>query len=197
MENRGPMSLLLHPQDGAELGIQDGDPVTAWNDLAEVEFKAVFTDQIARKTAAASGVYSSSITGQRFQVNALNHERLSDIGEATTLNDNTINIKRSTFETVFCTIKELRSLTRGEKFAVLSLIPLYFIVIGLFLQPINEIIPGIIRIVREPDVLITDYFAVGGIGAALINAGLTTLLSIALLYFQERKWTVTPLLPAV
>lgn len=97
VENRGPMSLLLHPQDGAELGIQDGDPVTAWNDLAEVEFKAVFTDQIARKTAAASGVYSSSITGQRFQVNALNHERLSDIGEATTLNDNTINIKRSTF----------------------------------------------------------------------------------------------------
>ena len=42
VENRGPMSLLLHPQDGAELGIQDGDPVTAWNDLAEVEFKAVF-----------------------------------------------------------------------------------------------------------------------------------------------------------
>ena len=71
----------------------------------------------------------------------------------------------------FVPFKELRSLTRGEKFAVLSLIPLYFIVIGLFLQPINEIIPGIIRIVREPDVLITDYFAVGGIGAALINAG--------------------------
>ena len=94
VENRGPMSLLLHPQDGAELGIQDGDPVTAWNDLAEVEFKAVFTDQIARKTAAASGVYSSSITGQRFQVNALNHERLSDIGEATTLNDNRIDVKR-------------------------------------------------------------------------------------------------------
>lgn len=87
----------------------------------------------------------------------------------------------------FVPFKELRSLTRGEKFAVLSLIPLYFIVIALFLQPINEIIPGIIRIVREPDVLITDYFAVGGIGAALINAGLTTLLSIALLYFSGKE----------
>ena len=32
----------------------------------------------------------------------------------------------------FVPFKELRSLTRGEKFAVLSLIPLYFIVIGLF-----------------------------------------------------------------
>ena len=77
----------------------------------------------------------------------------------------------------FAPFKEARSLRRKEKFIVLSLIPLYFILIGLFLQPINEIIPGIIRIVREPDVLITDYFAVGGIGAALINAGLTTLFS--------------------
>ena len=89
--------MMLHPEDGAELGIKDGDRIIAWNDLAEVEFKALFTDQIARKTAAASGVYSSAITGQRLQVNALNHERLSDIGEATTLNDNTIDIKRSTF----------------------------------------------------------------------------------------------------
>ena len=97
VESRGEMSLLIHPEDGKELGIKDGDRITAWNDLAAVEFKAVFTDQIARKTAAASGVYNSSITGQRLQVNALNHERLSDIGEATTLNDNTIDIKRSTF----------------------------------------------------------------------------------------------------
>ena len=54
-------------------------------------------------------------------------------------------------------LKSIDSLRRKEKFIVLSLIPLYFILIGLFLQPINEIIPGIIRIVREPDVLITDY----------------------------------------
>ena len=87
----------------------------------------------------------------------------------------------------FAAFKEARSLRRKEKFIVLSLIPLYFILIGLFLQPINEIIPGIIRIVREPDVLITDYFAVGGIGAALINAGLTTLLSIGLLYFSGKE----------
>ena len=87
----------------------------------------------------------------------------------------------------FAPFKEARSLRRKEKSIVLSLIPLYFILIGLFLQPINEIIPGIIRIVREPDVLITDYFAVGGIGAALINAGLTTLLSIGLLYFSGKE----------
>ena len=38
-------------------------------------------------------------------------------------------------------------------------------VIGLFLQPIQEIGPGIVRLIKEPDFLITDYFVVGGVGA--------------------------------
>ena len=78
---------------------------------------------------------------------------------------------------------ELKSLTRKQKFLCLSLIPVYFIVIGLIVQPMGEILPGIVRIVREPDFLITDYFAVGGVGAALVNAGITTLMSIAIIYF--------------
>lgn len=54
---------------------------------------------------------------------------------------------------------------------------------GLIVQPIREIVPGIIRIIVEPDFLITDYFVVGGIGAALINAGLLTLMSIGVIYY--------------
>ena len=42
---------------------------------------------------------------------------------------------------------------------------------GLFLQPLNEVLKGIITIIREPDFLITDYIAIGGIGAAFVNAG--------------------------
>ncbi|MEG2349884.1 MAG: DUF1576 domain-containing protein, partial [Hungatella sp.] len=41
----------------------------------------------------------------------------------------------------------------------------------------------LVRIIREPDFLITDYFVIGGIGAALINAGILTLVSIAIVYF--------------
>uniref|UniRef100_UPI00326007B6 DUF1576 domain-containing protein n=1 Tax=Clostridium sp. NkU-1 TaxID=1095009 RepID=UPI00326007B6 len=52
-----------------------------------------------------------------------------------------------------------------------------------FLQPFDGIWRGIITIVREPDFLITDYFAIGGVGAAFVNAGLLTLLSIAIVYF--------------
>ena len=69
---------------------------------------------------------------------------------------------------------EMKTLTRKGKFLILSLFPLYFIVIGLVVQPFPDILKGLIRIVIEPDLLITDYFAVGGIGAAMINAGIIT-----------------------
>jgi len=74
-------------------------------------------------------------------------------------------------------------LSRRTKFQILALVPIYFIVAGLCLQPFDEICRGIITIVQEPDFLITDYIAIGGIGAAFINAGVLTLLSIAIVYF--------------
>ena len=93
VQKRGPAALMLHPLDAAERKVREGDMVTAWNDLAEVDFRAVITDRIAKGTAAVSGIYSSSQTGSVLLFNALNHERLSDM-EATTLNDNRIDVKR-------------------------------------------------------------------------------------------------------
>ena len=69
-------------------------------------------------------------------------------------------------------------LTRLQKFRLLSLIPIYFMIVGLFLQPVTEIIPGLITIIKEPDFLITDYFLIGGIGSTLSDAGLLTLMRI-------------------
>ncbi len=77
----------------------------------------------------------------------------------------------------------MNHLSRRGKFLLLSTIPLYFMVCGFLLQPVNEIWPGIVTLIREPDFLITDYFVVGGVGAAFLNAGMLTLLSIALIYF--------------
>lgn len=74
-------------------------------------------------------------------------------------------------------------LSRRAKFQILALVPLYFIVAGLFLQSPGEIIRGLITIIREPDFLITDYIAIGGTGAAFINAGALCLISIAIIYF--------------
>ncbi|GLB28348.1 hypothetical protein LAD12857_02710 [Lacrimispora amygdalina] len=79
--------------------------------------------------------------------------------------------------------RNYRPLSRRTKFQILALVPIYFIVAGFCLQPFDEIWRGIITIVQEPDFLITDYIAIGGIGAAFINAGVLTLLSIAIVYF--------------
>ena len=64
-----------------------------------------------------------------------------------------------------------RPLSKKKCFLILSLLPLYFIVVGLFMQPVDQIFHGIVEIIREPDFLITDYFVIGGVGAAFINAG--------------------------
>ena len=77
--------------------------------------------------------------------------------------------------------------TRLQKFRLLSLIPLYFMIVGLFLQPITEILPGLWTLIKEPDFLITDYFLVGGIGTSFINAGLLTLLCIWTIYFLDME----------
>lgn len=69
-----------------------------------------------------------------------------------------------------------------KKYLILSILPIYFILVGFVLQPLPDIFMGFLEILKEPDFLITDYFVVGGIGAAFLNAGLVTLLTLALLY---------------
>ena len=91
---RGPMTLSMHPEDAAPRGITDGDTVTAVNDLGEVTFVARVTPRVARGAVAAVGVFSTSRSANGNLVNTLHHERLTDIGEATTLNDNTVDVRK-------------------------------------------------------------------------------------------------------
>lgn len=65
---------------------------------------------------------------------------------------------------------------------MLALVPVYFIIAGFLMQPIKEIGPGLLTLICEPDFLITDYFIIGGVGAAFINAGLLALASIGIVY---------------
>ena len=81
-----------------------------------------------------------------------------------------------------------RPLSKNKCFLILSLLPAYFIVAGLFMQPIDEIFRGIVEIIREPDFLITDYFVIGGVGAAFINAGVLTLICIGIMYALDMNF---------
>lgn len=80
--------------------------------------------------------------------------------------------------------KKIKRFARHHQFLLLSCLPIYFIIIALCIQPWSELIPGLIRIFREPDILITDYFVVGGPGPALLNAGILTLISIYIIHKQ-------------
>ncbi len=57
-----------------------------------------------------------------------------------------------------------------------------FVGFGFLVNSPKDIFWGLIDIIKGPDLLITDYIAVGGIGAAFVNAGLLTLATIFILY---------------
>lgn len=60
-----------------------------------------------------------------------------------------------------------------------------FIIFGFCMDSPRQILKGLDQIIRQPEVLITDYIAIGGIGATFVNAGLLTLASIFILYFLK------------
>ncbi|RPA58923.1 DUF1576 domain-containing protein [Aerococcus agrisoli] len=71
-----------------------------------------------------------------------------------------------------------------------------FILFGLSIQPLPSIIDGYWTILISPSNLITDYFAVGGIGATFVNVG--SLLLVNTYLIQKRVSKISgPLLAAM
>lgn len=82
-------------------------------------------------------------------------------------------------------MKTKKPLSRDKQFLLLALMPIYFIAIALACYPWEELIRGVLTIIYEPDFLITDYFVIGGVGAAFLNAGILSLISILVVYFLD------------
>ena len=112
LARRGEPVLVLNPKDAKKRGIGTGDRVLCRNDLGEVILTARVTGWIAEGAVAAIGVYGSetalkaegekeiSLTGNGEKgafpawINFLHHARLSDLGAATTMNDNLAEVLR-------------------------------------------------------------------------------------------------------
>jgi len=60
---------------------------------------------------------------------------------------------------------------------------------GFILDTPQNIINGLISYIKCPDILITDYFVVGSIGAALVNSGLVTAISILFTVIIKTPYT--------
>lgn len=63
----------------------------------------------------------------------------------------------------------------------------FFVISGLLLQPFNELSSGLYAILSDSSVLLTDYLAVGGLGATFVNAGLLGLASVYVLMRMDLK----------
>jgi len=70
-------------------------------------------------------------------------------------------------------------------YIVLIIFSLSLLVTGLIISPVSEIFQGLRIIISSESTLITDYFAIAGAGAALVNSAIVSLISIALLYFSR------------
>ena len=73
----------------------------------------------------------------------------------------------------------------GAPMPASALFGLALILFGLCQGPPEQILSGLRIIVTMEDVLITDYIAVAGLGAAFVNAGLVTLISVAILWLLD------------
>lgn len=91
-------------------------------------------------------------------------------------------LKREFLMAFFKDYRATGTLTYKQRFLFISTVPIYFMIFALIFSPINEILPGLWQIIIQPDLLITDYIVVGGIGAAFFNAGILTLILLLLLY---------------
>jgi len=70
---------------------------------------------------------------------------------------------------------------------ILTIYHLALILIGFFLSPVEEIKAGLINILRSPSILITDYIAIGGLGATFVNSGLVGLSGVLVAYLSGAK----------
>lgn len=59
---------------------------------------------------------------------------------------------------------------------------------GLFLGPLDQILPGLATIVLTEDALITDYVLIAGPGAALINSALVTAVTLVMLRLSHEPF---------
>lgn len=93
VEKKGPMSLTVHPEEAARLGLQEGKPAIAFNELGAVMFILKTAVQVPHGVAVADGVSWLRDAPGDNTINALTSQRLTDGGRGSTFYDVKIDLK--------------------------------------------------------------------------------------------------------
>ncbi|MTI49735.1 DUF1576 domain-containing protein [Sporosalibacterium faouarense] len=72
-------------------------------------------------------------------------------------------------------------ITENKKISVLLIFPISLIILAFIFDDTSNIVNGLYRIIINPDILLTDYLKVGGLGATFINSAILSLLNIYLI----------------
>lgn len=85
--------IMMSPTDAARRGLQSGQVARIWNELGDIQMKAFVTDDIPVGTVVAEGLWylKDYVSGR--SVNALLSQKLTDLGEGSTLSDNTVEVE--------------------------------------------------------------------------------------------------------
>lgn len=73
----------------------------------------------------------------------------------------------------------------GHVYNCVVIFSLFMITLGFILDGPKQVLEGMVRICTNQTVLITDYVEWAGVGAALVNSGLVTLISMLLLHIAK------------
>ena len=80
------------------------------------------------------------------------------------------------------------SMRYDRMYALLWIYTAALALFGLFLGPLDQILPGLATIVLTEDALITDYVLIAGPGAALINSALVTAVTLVMLRLSQEPF---------
>jgi len=88
------MFLQMNPGDARGKGVQEGERITAFNDLGEASFILQVTAKVPAGVVVAAGVWWLEHCPGRRSVNALTSQRLTDMGRGSTFYDNTVDVRK-------------------------------------------------------------------------------------------------------
>lgn len=92
MEKRGPLALCISPADATERNIQSGELCFAYNDYGKITVQIKVSETIPQGTVIAEGVYQEAYTFGNGNFSSLLSPILTDDGEASTLNTQSVEI---------------------------------------------------------------------------------------------------------
>ncbi|MCQ2507174.1 MAG: molybdopterin-dependent oxidoreductase [Dorea sp.] len=93
MDKRGKLTIWVNPADAEPRGIKDGLPCIAYNQFGRITTNVKVTEEVPAGTVLGSGVFQKRYTYGDGNFSSLLSEELTDLGQASTLNTQTVELE--------------------------------------------------------------------------------------------------------